>query len=83
MRAASALVLAGLAPLRSATDADLRAKGGTMIWQCCFVVMILGAPLKALAQQDATPAKQKTGQQASQAASAFDLQVDAWYEENR
>lgn len=48
-----------------------------MIWQCCFVVMVLGAPLKALAQQEAIPVEPQTGQQASQAASAFDLQVDA------
>ncbi len=44
-----------------------------MNWRCCFVAMALGAPLAAIAQQEATP----TGQRAVQMPSAFELQIDA------
>ncbi len=48
-----------------------------MNWRCCLVVMVFGAPLIAIAEQDATPSEQKSGQVASQAPAAFDLQIDA------
>jgi translocation and assembly module TamA len=48
-----------------------------MNWRYCFVAVVLGAPLAALAQQEAAPTEQQTGQQASQAPSAFELQIDA------
>ena len=48
-----------------------------MNWRCCFVALVLGAPLAALAQQEAVPAEQQTGQQAPQASAAFELQIDA------
>jgi translocation and assembly module TamA len=44
-----------------------------MNWRCCFVALVLGAPLIVVAQQESAP----TGQQASQAPSAFELQIDA------
>ena len=48
-----------------------------MNWRCCFVAMVLAVPLAALAQQEASPAEQQTAQKASQAPSAFELQIDA------
>ncbi|MES2582475.1 MAG: autotransporter assembly complex family protein [Pseudomonadota bacterium] len=49
-----------------------------MNWRCCWVAMLLfGAPLAALAQQEAAPGVQPTGQPGSQAPAAFELQIDA------